>query len=52
MPMNPVDMFFAVIQGTIAVIMLLNVNDLGLSPGIIYFLVIMLVISAIWDFFD
>lgn len=52
MPMNPADMFFGVVQLIIAALMILNKNDFGIPSGIIYFLVIMLLISAVWDLFD
>ncbi len=52
MPMNPADMYFAGIQGVIALIMLFNRADLGVPAGFVTFLVIMLLASAIWDFFD
>lgn len=48
--MNPIDIFFGIIQGVVAVILLMRVN--GLPDLVVYFLAAMLVISGIMDLFD
>lgn len=50
--MNPLDIFFGVIQIIVAAILLVNMDKIGLPNFILYFLAVMIVISAIWDFFD
>lgn len=48
--MNPIDIFFGLVQGAAAAILLLRINSL---PDIVlYFLVAMLVISGLMDIFD
>ncbi len=48
--MNPLDIFFGIIQGIVAVLLLLRVNTL--PDLVVYFLVAMLIISGIMDIFD
>ena len=46
---NPLDIFFGIIQGIVAFLLLFRVN--GLPDMLVYFLAAMLVISGIIDLF-
>ena len=48
--MNPLDIFFGIVQGTVALLLLFRVNTL--PDIVVYFLALMLVISGVMDFFS
>ncbi len=48
--MNPLDIFFGIIQGTVALILLFRVNSL--PDLVVYFLAITLVVSGVMDLFS
>ena len=48
--MNPLDIFFGIVQGAVALLLLFRVNTL--PDIVVYFLALMLVISGVMDLFS